>query len=50
MIEIAAETGPLQPEAIGLYARTGYREIPSFGAYAGGVASRCCERRLAERY
>ena len=41
------ETGPLQPEAIGLYARAGYREIPCFGAYAAGQASRCFERRLA---
>jgi GNAT superfamily N-acetyltransferase len=43
------ETGPLQPEAIGLYARSGYREIPCFGAYAGAPASRCFERRLGER-
>ena len=43
------ETGPLQPEAIGLYARAGYREIPCFGAYAGASASRCFERRLGER-
>ena len=44
---IRLETGPLQPEAIGLYARAGYREIPCFGAYAAGQASRCFERRLA---
>jgi GNAT superfamily N-acetyltransferase len=44
---VRLETGPLQPEAIGLYARAGYREIPCFGAYAGGAASRCFERRLA---
>jgi putative acetyltransferase len=44
---VRLETGPLQPEAIHLYGRTGYREIPCFGAYAGGVASRCFERRLA---
>ena len=41
------ETGPLQPEAIGLYARAGYREIPCFGAYEGPSASRCFERRIA---
>src|SRR4051794_31890465 len=35
------ETGPLQPEAVGLYAHAGYREIPCFGAYAGASASRC---------
>jgi GNAT superfamily N-acetyltransferase len=44
---VRLETGPLQPEAIHLYARAGYREIPCFGAYAAGVASKCFERRLA---
>jgi GNAT superfamily N-acetyltransferase len=29
------ETGPLQPEAIGLYRGAGYREIGAFGGYAG---------------
>ena len=29
------ETGPRQPEAIGLYERAGYRPIPAFGAYVG---------------
>jgi putative acetyltransferase len=43
------ETGPLQPEAIGLYARSGYREIPCFATYTGATASRCFERRLGER-
>jgi GNAT superfamily N-acetyltransferase len=43
---VRLEAGPLQPEAIGLYARAGYREIPCFGAYAGAVTSRCFERRL----
>ena len=46
---VRLETGPLQPEAIGLYARAGFREIPCFGAYAGGSMSRCFERRLGER-
>jgi GNAT superfamily N-acetyltransferase len=44
---VRLETGPLQPEAIHLYARAGYREIPCFGAYAAGVASKCFERRIA---
>jgi hypothetical protein len=39
----------LQPEAIALYARAGYREIPCFGSYAGGEMSQCFERRLGER-
>jgi GNAT superfamily N-acetyltransferase len=29
------ETGPRQPEAIGLYVSSGYRPIPAFGAYVG---------------
>jgi GNAT superfamily N-acetyltransferase len=29
------ETGPLQPEAVGLYASAGYRAIRAFGGYAG---------------
>jgi GNAT superfamily N-acetyltransferase len=29
------ETGPMQPEAIGLYAGAGYRPIDAFGAYVG---------------
>jgi GNAT superfamily N-acetyltransferase len=29
------ETGPLQPEALGLYTGAGYRPIAAFGAYAG---------------
>jgi GNAT superfamily N-acetyltransferase len=46
---VRLETGPLQPDAIGLYARAGYREIPCFGAYSGGGRSRCFERRLGQR-
>ena len=29
------ETGPMQPEAIGLYEGAGYRPIAAFGAYVG---------------
>ncbi|MFD2092516.1 GNAT family N-acetyltransferase [Blastococcus deserti] len=29
------ETGPMQPEAVGLYSSAGYRPIEAFGAYAG---------------
>jgi len=29
------ETGPLQPEAVGLYRAAGYAEIGAFGEYAG---------------
>jgi GNAT superfamily N-acetyltransferase len=30
---VRLETGPRQPEAIGLYSRAGYRPIAAFGAY-----------------
>jgi GNAT superfamily N-acetyltransferase len=29
------ETGPRQPEAVGLYLSAGYRPIPAFGGYVG---------------
>jgi GNAT superfamily N-acetyltransferase len=29
------ETGPRQPEAVGLYTRAGYRPIRAFGVYVG---------------
>lgn len=40
------ETGCRQPEAIGLYERSGYRPIPNFGRYVGVPDSRCYEKRL----
>jgi putative acetyltransferase len=43
---VVLETGVSQPESIGLYQRSGYREIPCFGAYAGEPLSRCFERLL----
>ena len=39
------ETGKQADLAV--YDVTDYREIPYFGAYAGGAASKCFERRLA---
>lgn len=33
------ETGPLQPEAVGLYSGAGYRPIAAFGAYVGDPAA-----------
>lgn len=45
---IVLETGELQPEAMGLYAREGYREIPPFGYYVGNAQSRCYEKVLTE--
>lgn len=40
------ETGPLQPEAIALYEKHGYRRIPAFGQYVGDDFSVCMEKRL----
>lgn len=33
------ETGPRQPEAVGLYTRAGYRPVEAFGAYLGDPAA-----------
>jgi GNAT superfamily N-acetyltransferase len=46
------ETGPRQPEAVGLYSRAGYRPIGAFGAYVGApdaADSLFFERVLAGR-
>jgi GNAT superfamily N-acetyltransferase len=40
------ETGTLQPEAIALYASSGYEPIPSYGAYRWSPLSRCFGRTL----
>ena len=34
-VTLRLETGPLQPEAIGLYSGAGYRPIEAFGDYVG---------------
>jgi len=38
---VVLETGPRQPEAIALYSRAGFVEIPLFGEYVGGEFSVC---------
>ncbi len=43
---LVLETGSRQPEAIALYATSGWTRIPAFGAYAGPF-SRCFEKQLA---
>jgi GNAT superfamily N-acetyltransferase len=46
------ETGPRQPEAIGLYSRAGYRPIEAFGNYVGAPdaeGSLYFERSLTRR-
>ncbi|MCU1525558.1 MAG: putative acetyl transferase [Microbacteriaceae bacterium] len=43
---VQLETGPLQPEAIALYEKRGYRHIPNFGQYVGDEFSVCMEKSL----
>ena len=38
------ETGYKQPEAIALYKKNGYSQIPNYGQYAGMVNSVCFEK------
>lgn len=38
------ETGKKQPEAIGLYQKSGYRIIPNYGQYVGVENSVCMEK------
>lgn len=40
------ETGVKQPEAIALYRKCGYAQIPNFGQYAGIENSLCFEKSL----
>ena len=40
------ETGMKQPEAIGLYQKSGYRIIPNYGQYIGKENSICFEKKL----
>lgn len=41
------ETGEKQPEAIGLYKKSGYRQIPNYGQYAGVESSVCFEKEVS---
>ncbi len=40
------ETGINQPEAIALYKKNGYRQIPNYGQYAGVETSLCFEKQV----
>ncbi len=40
------ETGKRQPEAIALYLKNGYKQIPNYGQYAGVENSVCFEKKL----
>ncbi len=43
---IVLETGPRQPEAIALYARAGFAEIPLYGEYVDSQFSVCMAKEL----
>ena len=43
---VRLETGVLQPAAIGLYEKSGYRRIPCYGIYADCEWSVCFEKTL----
>ena len=40
------ETGNRQPDAIGLYKKSGYKIVPNYGKYAGIENSVCFEKEL----
>lgn len=44
---LVLETGLMQPEALALYASSGYEQIEGFGHYCGHDLSRCFAKRLA---
>jgi putative acetyltransferase len=41
------ETGKKQPEAIAVYKKNGYRQIPNYGQYAGIENSVCFEKEIS---
>lgn len=43
---LVLETGPLQPEAIGLYLRAGFFPVENYGEYVGVADSRCFAKYL----
>ena len=45
--ECVLETGLKQPEAIGLYQKSGYEIIPNYGQYAGVENSVCMRKSVA---
>jgi putative acetyltransferase len=46
---LVLETGPRQPEAIAIYRRAGFSEIPLFGEYVGATFSVCMAKDLIRR-
>lgn len=47
VVTMRLETGIHQPEAVGLYEKSGYHRIPPFGNYWDDPLSLCYEKRLA---
>ncbi len=45
--ECILETGKKQPEAIRLYQKSGYNQIPNYGQYAGVENSVCMIKKVA---
>lgn len=43
---LVLETGTRQPEAIALYTKCGYRQIPNYGQYTGVENSLCFRKEL----
>jgi GNAT superfamily N-acetyltransferase len=43
---LVLETGPRQPEALALYSRAGFVEVPNFGEYVGCEFSVCMAKEL----
>lgn len=42
------ETGIKMPDAMGLYVKLGYHQVPNYGQYAGKELSRCFEKELKQ--
>jgi GNAT superfamily N-acetyltransferase len=45
--ECVLETGKNQPEAIGLYQKSGYQKIPNYGQYEGIELSVCMRKSIS---
>lgn len=45
-VRCVLETGKKQPEAIELYKKSGYQQIPNYGQYIGIENSLCFEKKL----
>ena len=48
-VRCVLETGKRQPEAIALYKKNGYHEIPNYGQYIGIENSVCFEKQLSKK-